>query len=95
MSPSAARAISHHQVRAQKSPYLRALAVGRDEVASAAVVEVELVDAFAVHLTVALVDHPAALAAQELEIACGEDAGEGEEPIVREAASVLVRDWRC
>ena len=90
MSPSAARAISRHQVRAQEPPDRRALVVGVDEVAAAAVVEVELVDAVAVHLAVALVDEPAALAAQDLEIARGHDAVEDEEPVVREAASVLV-----
>ena len=62
------------------------------EVAAAAVVEVELVDSVAVHLAVALVDEPAALPAQELELRGGQDTLEDEEPIALEAASVLVGD---
>ena len=80
-----------HQVGEQKALDVRALAVRVDEVAAAAVVEVERVDAVAVHLTVALVDQPAAFCTQELEIARGQDAVEDEEAVVGEAARVLGR----
>ncbi len=52
-------------------------------------VEVEGVDAEPIHLPVALIDEPAAFAAQDFEIARRHDAFENEEPVVVEAASVL------
>ena len=52
-------------------------------------VEVQRVDAEPIHLPVALIDEPAAFAAQDFEIARRHDAFEDEEPVVVEAASVL------
>ena len=57
-------------------------------------VEVELVDAVAIHLAVALLDEPAAFPAKHLEVARGHDVFEDEEAVVDEAAGVLVRDLR-
>jgi len=81
-----------HQVGEQESPQSRAFPVRLDEVAAAAVIEVEPVDAVVIHLLVALVDQPVAFSAQELQIAGGQDTVEHEEPVGREAASVLGRD---
>ena len=50
-----------------------------DEVAAAAVVEVELVDAEAIHLPVAVIDEALALPAQSVEVARSHDALEDEE----------------
>src|SRR4051794_30090736 len=83
-----------HELGAQELFDRGALAVGVDEVAAATMVEVELVDAEAIHLAVALVNEALALAAQPLEFARGEDAVEDEEALVAEAASVLGRDVR-
>ena len=58
-------------------------------------VEVEPVDALAIHLPIALLDEPAALAAQELEVARRHAAVDDEEAVLGEAASVLARDLRC
>ena len=52
-------------------------------------VEVQRVDAEPIHLPVALIDEPAAFAAQDFEVARRHDAFEDEEPVVVEAASVL------
>ena len=59
MSPSAARATSTMRSERRNAPHRRARVIGVEEVAAAAVVEVERVDAEAVHLPVALVDEPA------------------------------------
>jgi hypothetical protein len=63
-----------------------------DEVAAAAPVEVELVDAEAIHLAVAFVDEALALAAQRVEIAWRDDAIQHEEALRTELAGVLGRD---
>ena len=77
-----------HQVREQEPPDVGGRVVGVEEVAAAAVVEVERVDAEAVHLAVALVDEPVALAAQDLEIARRYGVLEDEEAVLGEAAGV-------
>ena len=63
-----------------------------DEVAAAAVVEVERIDAESIHLAVALVDEPLAFTAQRLEIAGAQDGLEHEEAFVVESKDVFVRD---
>jgi hypothetical protein len=63
-----------------------------DEVAVAAVIEVERVDAVAIHLPVTLLDEAAAFPAPDLQVAGGQEAVEDEEAVGREAASVLGRD---
>jgi hypothetical protein len=52
-------------------------------------VEVERIDAEAVHLGVALVDEPLALAAKLLEVTLPDDGLEDEEALVLKAAGVL------
>ena len=64
------------------------------EVAAAAAVEVDLLDAEAIHLPVALVDEALAFAAQRLEIVRGQRALEDEEALLAEPARVLGRDLR-
>jgi hypothetical protein len=64
------------------------------EVAAAAVVEVEPVDAEAIHLALARVDEALALAAQRVEVARGHDVPEDEEALLAELTRVLGRDGR-
>jgi hypothetical protein len=64
------------------------------EVAAATVVEVELLDAEAIHLTIALVEEPLALATKGVEVARGQDALEHEEAFVAKTSRVLGRDDR-
>src|SRR3954469_12597797 len=78
-----------HQLRAEEALGRLARAVGMDEVAAAPVVEVNCVDAEAVHLPVALVDEALALASQELEVAFGNGPLEDEEPLVAEGLRVV------
>src|SRR5215208_4271791 len=66
-----------------------------DEVAAAASVEVELVDAKAVHLLVALVDEALAFAAQRAEIGCGQGTLQDEEALLTELARLLRCDAQC
>jgi hypothetical protein len=84
----------HHEVGVQEALDGGALAVCVDEVAAAAVVEVELVDAEAIHLQVALVDEALAFAAQHGEIARGHGAVQDEEALLTKQAPVLGRDGR-
>jgi hypothetical protein len=65
-----------------------------EEVAAAAVVEVELVDPEAIHLSLARVDDTLTLAAQRVEIARGHDAPQDKEALLAELARVLGRDGR-
>ena len=74
---------------ARKRSTCGALAVGVDEVAAAAAVEVELVDAEAIHLPVALVDEALAFAAERVEIALGHGALQDEEALLAELARVI------
>jgi hypothetical protein len=63
-----------------------------DEVAAAAPVEVELVDAEAVHLPVALVDEALAFAAQRVEIVWRHGPLQDEEAFLTELPRLLRRD---
>ena len=65
-----------------------------EEVAAAAVVEVQLVDAEAIHLPLARLDDTLALAAQRVEIARGHDAPQDKEALLAELTRVLGRDGR-
>jgi ubiquinone/menaquinone biosynthesis C-methylase UbiE len=65
-----------------------------EEVAAAAVVEVELVDPEAIHLPLACLDDALTLAAQHVEIAWGHDALQDIETVLAELARVLGRDGR-
>ena len=66
-----------------------------DEVAAAAPVKVELVDAEAIHLPVTLVDEALAFAAQRVEIGWGHGALQDEEALLTELAHVLGCDAQC
>jgi len=63
-----------------------------DEVAAAAPVEVELVDAEAIHFPIALVDEALAFAAQRVKIARRHGALQDEEALFTELARVLGGD---
>ena len=57
-----------------------------DEVTAATPVEVELVDAEAIHLPIALVDEALAFAAQRVEIVCRHGPLQDEEALLTELA---------
>jgi ubiquinone/menaquinone biosynthesis C-methylase UbiE len=65
-----------------------------EEVAATAVVEVELVDAEAIHLPLARLDDALTLAAQHVEIPWRQDAAQDKEAVLAELARVLGRDGR-
>src|SRR5215207_787623 len=84
----------HHEVREQEPLDRGALAVGMDEVAAAAVAEIQLVDAEAGHLPIALVDEALAFAAEGLEIGRRQGGFEDEVALVAETACVRGGDPR-
>ena len=87
MSPNAAVATAFIELGVEEPLNGRALAVRVDEVAAAAVVEIiDSLDAYALpHFPVAFVDEALALAAECLEIACGNYPLEDEEAFLLEA----------
>ena len=83
MSPSAARAIRDHEVRGQEPPEGGAGVVAVQEVAPPAVIEVQHVDAEAVHLRLAFLDEALALPAQRGEIVGDSASSTTKEPSSR------------